>query len=60
MCSVISIDEKQKQIAKDRRKLAQVREVIDEHHRSLSNLYEAERELVNRLGDNKPTGGDAA
>lgn len=54
MCSVISLTDKQKQDAKDRRKLARVRELIDEHHKVLSDLYESEREIVNRLGLNKP------
>lgn len=60
MSIVISIDEQVKQREKDKRKLARVREVIDEHHKSLEGLYAMEREIVNRLGLNKPEGGDAA
>ena len=60
MCSVISMTDKQKQDAKDRRKLTRVRELIDEHHKVLSDLYESEREIVNRLGLNKPDGPEAA
>ena len=59
MSIVISIDEQVKQREKDKRKLVRVREVIDEHHKSLENLYAMEREIVNRLGLNKPD-GDAA
>ncbi|MTH45400.1 hypothetical protein [Intestinirhabdus alba] len=55
--SVLNIPDKQKQDDKDRKKLARVREIINEYHHALAGLYEAEREIINRLGVNKPGNG---
>lgn len=57
--SIISINARAEQREKDARKLALVRENIEEHQRSLDNLYAMERELVNRLDLNKPDGSAA-
>lgn len=58
--SVTNIAEAKQQKLRDQAELKSVREMTEQCYRSIEYLNERERELVNRLGDNKPTGGDAA
>jgi len=58
--TVISINQAKQQRERDEAELRSVREMTEQCYRSIEVLNERERELVNRLGTNKPTGGDAA
>ncbi|EJA3951993.1 hypothetical protein MWM77_004465, partial [Salmonella enterica] len=45
---------------RDEAELRSVREMTEKHQKAMDYLHERERELVNRVGLNKPAGGDAA
>ncbi|MEX8777360.1 hypothetical protein AB8F55_20165 [Salmonella enterica] len=60
MYSITSINQAKQQRERDEAKLRSVREMTEQHQKAMDYLNERERELVNRLGLNKPSGGDAA
>ncbi|EDX4100647.1 TPA: hypothetical protein ACIBPE_004708 [Salmonella enterica subsp. enterica serovar Weltevreden] len=60
MCSITSINQAKQQSERDEAELRSVREMTEQHQKAMDYLHERERELVNRLGLNKPAGGDAA
>ncbi|VTP12665.1 hypothetical protein PUATCC27989T_00477 [Phytobacter ursingii] len=60
MSEVIDISTRKQQRERDEAELRSVREMTEQCYRSIAALNEREREIVNRLGLNKPEGGDAA
>ncbi|ECF3708601.1 hypothetical protein E3343_03610 [Salmonella enterica subsp. enterica serovar Manhattan] len=60
MCSITSINQAKQQSERDEAELRSVREMTEQHQKAMDYLHERERELVNRLGLNKTSGGDAA
>lgn len=60
MCSITSINQAKQQRERDESELRSVREMTEQHQKAMDYLHERARELVNRMGLNKPTGGDAA
>ncbi|EIU0455833.1 hypothetical protein L3Z94_004367, partial [Salmonella enterica subsp. enterica serovar Cerro] len=45
---------------RDEAELRSIREMTEQHQKAMNYLHDRERELVNRLGLNKPSGGNAA
>ncbi|ELO0756161.1 hypothetical protein QNO85_002147 [Salmonella enterica] len=60
MCSIASINQAKQQRERDEAELRSVREITEQHQKAMNYLHDRERELVNRLGLNKPSGGNAA
>lgn len=60
MCSITSINQAKQQRERDEAELRSVREMTEQHQKAMNYLHDRERELVNRLGLNKTSGGDAA
>lgn len=60
MCSVTNIQQVKWQRHADEQKLKDVDAQIEDAERAMSLLAERRRELVNRLGLNKPDGPEAA
>ncbi|EAT0256917.1 hypothetical protein EXO80_18540 [Salmonella enterica] len=60
MYSITSINQAKQQHERDEAELRSVREMTEQHQKAMDYLNERERELVNRIGLNKPTGADAA
>ncbi|EAW4166051.1 hypothetical protein HYL62_002424 [Salmonella enterica] len=58
--TVTSINQAKQQRERDEAELRSVREMTEQHQKAMDYLHERERELVNRLGLNKPSGGDVA
>ncbi|AZT42885.1 TPA: hypothetical protein H1U97_004327 [Salmonella enterica] len=58
--TVTSINQAKQQRERDEAELRSVREMTEQHQKVMDYLHERERELVNRLGLNKPSGGNAA
>lgn len=58
--SVTNISQVKHQRERDEAELRSVREMTEQHIKALDYLNDRERELVNRLGHNKPTGPEAA
>ncbi|EAT8152140.1 hypothetical protein E8H62_15000 [Salmonella enterica] len=58
--TVTSINQAKQQRERDEAELRSVREMTKKHQKAMDYLHERERELVNRLGLNKPSGGNAA
>ncbi|EDS7168162.1 hypothetical protein R991_004604 [Salmonella enterica] len=58
--TVTSINHAKQQRERDETELRSVREMTEQHQKTTDYLHERERELVNRLGLNKTSGGDAA
>ncbi|EEG8172768.1 hypothetical protein G3P72_000369 [Salmonella enterica subsp. enterica serovar Newport] len=58
--TVTSINQAKQQRERDEAELRNIREMTDQHQKAMNYLHERERELVNRLGLNKPSGGNAA
>ncbi|ENN3150578.1 hypothetical protein AB9O45_002377 [Salmonella enterica] len=56
--TVTSINQAKQQRERDEAELRSVREMTEQHQKAMDYLHE--RELVNRLGLNKPSGGNAA
>ncbi|EJE9427693.1 hypothetical protein M5705_002352 [Salmonella enterica] len=60
MYSITSINQAKQQRERDEAELRSVREMTEQYQKAMDYLNERERELVNRIGLNKPTGADAA
>ncbi|MFZ4835865.1 hypothetical protein [Rouxiella sp. Mn2063] len=58
--TVISINQAKQQRERDEAELRRMREWAEQLYRTLEVVNERERELVNRLGTNKPTGPEVA
>ncbi|ECH3960457.1 hypothetical protein KU915_000127 [Salmonella enterica subsp. enterica serovar Muenster] len=58
--TVTSINQAKQQRERDEAELRSVREMTEQYQKAMDYLHERERELVNRLGLNKTSGGDAA
>ncbi|EHS1069736.1 hypothetical protein RAX77_004642, partial [Salmonella enterica] len=55
--TVTSINQAKQQRERDEAELRSVREMTEKHQKAMDYLHERERELVNRVGLNKPAGG---
>ncbi|MCH0685599.1 hypothetical protein KVQ01_11270 [Escherichia coli] len=60
MSEVIDISARKQQRERDEAELRSVREMTEQCYRSIAALNERERELVNRLGINKPEDPEVA
>ncbi|EPE4866797.1 hypothetical protein ACSIZD_000823 [Salmonella enterica subsp. enterica] len=58
--TVTSINQAKQQRERDEAELRSVREMTEQYQKAMNYLHDRERELVNRLGLNKPSGGNAA
>ncbi|HGJ4365621.1 TPA: hypothetical protein ACJGOF_005019 [Salmonella enterica subsp. enterica serovar Thompson] len=58
--TVTSINQAKHQRERDEAELRSVREMTEQHQKAMNYLHDRERELVNRLGLNKQSGGNAA
>ncbi|EED9345155.1 hypothetical protein ABI72_000767 [Salmonella enterica subsp. enterica serovar Thompson] len=58
--TVTSINQAKQQRERDEAELRSIREMTEQHQKAMNYLHERERELVNQLGFNKTSGGDAA
>ncbi|EMI6947785.1 hypothetical protein V6845_002900, partial [Salmonella enterica] len=58
--SITSINHAKQQRERDEAELRSIREMTEQHQKAMNYLHDRERELVNRLGLNKPSGGNAA
>ncbi|EEG5918244.1 hypothetical protein G3G10_003367 [Salmonella enterica subsp. enterica] len=58
--TVTSINQAKQQRERDEAELRSVREMTEQHQKAMNYLHDRARELVNRLGLNKPTGDDAS
>ncbi|EBX8523643.1 TPA: hypothetical protein ACIBUD_000692 [Salmonella enterica subsp. enterica serovar Lansing] len=58
--TVTSINQAKQQRERDEAELRSVRQMTEQHQKAMDYLHERERELVNRLGLNKTSGGNAA
>ncbi|OHN01639.1 hypothetical protein [Salmonella enterica] len=58
--TVTSINQAKQQLERYEAELRSVRELTEQHQKAMDYLHERERELVNRLGLNKPSGGNVA
>ncbi|AFM54380.1 hypothetical protein E0U80_15985 [Salmonella enterica subsp. enterica serovar Newport] len=58
--TVTSINQAKQQRERDEAELHSIREMTEQHQKAMNYLHDRERELVNRLGLNKTSGGDAA
>ncbi|EHI2321011.1 hypothetical protein J9D40_001322 [Salmonella enterica] len=58
--TVTSINQAKQQRERDEAELHSIREMTERHQKAMNYLHDRERELVNRLGLNKTSGGDAA
>ncbi|MEX8747672.1 hypothetical protein AB8D15_03640 [Salmonella enterica] len=58
--TVTSINQAKQQRERDEAELRSVRQMTEQNQKAMDYLHERERELVNRLGLNKTSGGDAA
>ncbi|HEE9529698.1 TPA: hypothetical protein R8D98_004437, partial [Salmonella enterica subsp. enterica serovar Infantis] len=52
--TVTSINQAKQQRERDEAELHSIREMTEQHQKAMDYLHERERELVNRLGLNKP------
>ncbi|EAA1023324.1 TPA: hypothetical protein ACIVL7_002241 [Salmonella enterica subsp. enterica serovar Chester] len=58
--TVTSINQAKQHRERDEAELHSIREMTEQHQKAMNYLHDRERELVNRLGLNKTSGGDAA
>ncbi|ECD4177187.1 TPA: hypothetical protein I8P03_004046 [Salmonella enterica subsp. enterica serovar Napoli] len=58
--TVTSINQAKQQRERDEAELRSIREMTEQHQKAMNYLHDRERELLNRLGLNKTSGGDAA
>ncbi|EDW2409908.1 hypothetical protein KNY85_002057 [Salmonella enterica subsp. enterica serovar Orientalis] len=58
--TVTSINQAKQQRERDEAELRSIREMTEQHQKAMNYLHDRERELVNQLGLNKTSGGDAA
>ncbi|EKE6665570.1 hypothetical protein OWF40_003034 [Salmonella enterica subsp. enterica serovar Bareilly] len=57
--TVTSINQAKQQRERDEAELRSIREMTEQHQKAMNYLHDRERELVSRLGLNKPSGGNA-
>ncbi|EBU7380109.1 hypothetical protein DK046_18890 [Salmonella enterica subsp. enterica serovar Bredeney] len=58
--TVTSINQAKQQRERDEAELRSIREMTEQHQKAMNYLHDRERELVNRLVQSKPSGGNAA